>query len=102
MGSQRPNVPPWDSGPWCSQSDVRDIRDGTPRTLVPPTTRDHQTSRALALAPHGHAHDVRLAILRAPDAPVALRFLRHAHAMMRELRVWRAVLRTGTTSRGNR
>ena len=72
------------------------------RTLVPPTMRDHQTSKALSLAPHAYAHRVCLAILRAPDASVTLRSPRHAHAMMRELREREAVLRTGTTSRGNR
>eukprot|EP00966_Prymnesium_polylepis_P193741 4490626-Prymnesium_polylepis.1 len=45
--------------------------------------RDHQTSKARALVPHAHAHHARLAILSAPDASVALRSPRHAHASMR-------------------
>ena len=36
-------------------------------------------AKSAALAPHTHAHHVRLTILRAPDASVTLRSLRHAH-----------------------
>eukprot|EP00966_Prymnesium_polylepis_P319961 7376375-Prymnesium_polylepis.1 len=48
------------------------------------------TSKALALAPHAHAHHVCLAILHVYDASVTLRKPRHAHALMRELRVRQA------------
>jgi len=58
------------------------------------TPRDHQTSKARALAPLAHAHHVCLAILHVYDASVTLRSPRHAHAMMRELREREAVLRT--------
>ena len=37
------------------------------------------TSKARALAPHAHAHHIRLAILSAPDALVALRSPTHYH-----------------------
>jgi hypothetical protein len=92
MGSQRPNVPPWDTGPWCNRSDVRDIRDDTPgRSYHPPreTTR-HQERLPL----HPTYTPIAFALQFC-----ALRYPRHANAMMRELRVREAVLRTGTTSR---